>query len=230
MPRGNPSVWKTVGPSYAELSAASGASGGCRLSSTARQPAPSAQELSRTRAMPAAGNPSNLMPKGSGTFVMQNTWRLGCDASTQATTSGRSLPTEAKAQYRPPPEGYTRPVALRTDRCTVPKHSYPNDWKTTKALDFPPDQLQRLDPARPARQRDTSSTQLLPNDAPPQYSTQHRADFPGRNAREAQAIAPCGGTITKPAGYNIITGGTIDSTKHNAFEHWAGGRDYRRTR
>jgi hypothetical protein len=61
MPRGDPSIWQQHGASYTQLSAQATHLGA--TASTSSRPDPST--------MPAAGSPSNLPFRGSGSFVAQ---------------------------------------------------------------------------------------------------------------------------------------------------------------
>ncbi|KAG2426122.1 hypothetical protein HYH02_014837 [Chlamydomonas schloesseri] len=150
-----------------------------------------------------------------------------------SSTARHSTATEQRANYVPPPAGYRRGASASKPASEMPKPNYQNDWSTSKQQDFKPDALSKLDPARPIRHRD--SGRLLPQDIPPgdsaavaaAFTTAARAAFTGPSRREAAAIPPGGGTCTRPAGYNIITGATPYA--NNTFEHWD-GRDYRRHR
>lgn len=205
MPRGNPNVWKAFGPSYAELSVNSGEK-------------PSCSSQDQRNAKPA-GAPASKAPRGSGTFQLQTTWSLGGPNGNEGSTGK----TETKSEFKPPPDNYRRREPLRTDKCTIPIPTYPNDKLTTKQLDFTAERHRNAVPREPYSLKDNG--RLLPNDVPPQYDTHTRSVYTGPVKKDTLAIQTAGQNATKPSGYNIITGGS--SLQNNTFEHWD-GRDYRR--
>ncbi|KAG2489097.1 hypothetical protein HYH03_012323 [Edaphochlamys debaryana] len=139
----------------------------------------------------------------------------------------RTFATETKSNYAPPPADYRRAAAAAEPPSQMPRGNHPNDWSTSKQLDFRSDALQRLEPSRLAVHRD--SGRILPTDVAPdsQFTSQSRTHFTGRTLTEARSIPPSGGRGTQHPGFNIITGAAPYG--NNAFEFWD-GRDYRRHR
>ncbi|GLC36114.1 hypothetical protein PLESTB_001379200 [Pleodorina starrii] len=143
----------------------------------------------------------------------------------------RSYSTESRTNYTPPPTDFRRVRSAGPGASQMVPPNHPNDWRTTKQVDFRPE-LTAGAPPPPPPFRQAASGPLLPTDVPPdsQFTTQHRNHFTagaGRSLRDSQALRPSGCRATQAAPYNIITGAV--PYNNNAFEHWD-GRDYRRHR
>mmetsp|Transcript_25271 Transcript_25271/g.54930 ORF Transcript_25271/g.54930 Transcript_25271/m.54930 type:complete len:217 (-) Transcript_25271:503-1153(-) len=216
MPRGNPNVWNFHGQSYAELSKES------RTQTSANAVASSSGRdatVAQLRSMPAAGTPSSQAPRGAGSFASQTTWSLG------DSNKGASKATEARTQFRPPPEDYKCGVPLKTES-QFPVPNYPHEFKTSMQADYSPEVLQQAQRTRAVKHKD--SGRLLPQDVPPQYTPVSKETFVGHTTAQARAGPKAGFPATQNPGYNIITGGP--ALNNNVFERFQGSTDYRRHR
>eukprot|EP00877_Chromochloris_zofingiensis_P009014 jgi/Chrzof1/4366/Cz14g10150.t1 len=213
MPLGNPNVWKKVGLSYHDIT-------------TSKYDTASSSGRIDPSTQPVAGRPHNAPVKGAGTGLLQTTWRL----TAPDIFGTKPVSSMTKAHYRPPPPDHIRQEPVHACPSQFPKPSYPNDYKTTKQLDYQPNVLQRAGPPVKGHKVLGDSGSPIPSVIQPDWTTQTSQAFKGWSRPEVAAAAAhtAGQPISNKSQYNIITGGP--PMTNFVFESWDAKHDYRKTR